>query len=69
MLQGNQQVYTRAGSFKTDPNGNIVDASGYPLQPQITIPKTAITTNIDPSGVFTATDATGKMVLTTDAPI
>ncbi len=64
VLRGTQQVYTRAGSFKTDQNGNIVDASGYPLQPQITIPKTAIATHVDPSGVFTATDATGKVVQT-----
>ena len=64
VLRGSQQVYTRAGSFKTDQNGNIVDASGYPLQPQITIPKTAVATSVDPSGVFTATDATGKVVQT-----
>ena len=44
VLRGTQQVYTRAGSFKTDQNGNVVDASGYPLQPQITIPKTAVAT-------------------------
>src|SRR5208283_6062850 len=27
ILRGSQQVYTRAGSFKTDQNGNLVDAS------------------------------------------
>ena len=64
VLRGSEQVYTRAGSFKTDQNGNLVDASGYPLQPQITIPKTAVATSVDPSGVFTATDATGKVVQT-----
>ena len=64
VLRGSQQVYTRAGSFKTDQNGNVVDASGYPLQPQITVPKTAVATSVDPSGVFTATDATGKVVQT-----
>jgi flagellar basal-body rod protein FlgG len=69
VLRGTQQVYTRAGSFKTDQNGNIVDASGYPLQPQITIPKTAVATNVDPSGVFTATDATGKVVQTVNIPL
>ncbi len=30
VLRGTQQVYTRAGSFKTDQNGNIVDAIGIP---------------------------------------
>jgi flagellar basal-body rod protein FlgG len=63
VLRGSQSVYTRAGSFKTDQNGNVVDASGYLLQPQITIPQTAVTIRIDPSGAFTATDATGKTVL------
>ena len=65
VLRGSQEVYTRAGSFKTDQNGNIVDASGYTVQPQITIPQTAVTTHIDSSGLFTATDATGKTVLST----
>jgi flagellar basal-body rod protein FlgG len=64
VLRGTQQVYTRAGSFKTDQNGNLVDASGYALQPQITIPKTAVAMSVDPSGAFTATDATGKVVQT-----
>jgi flagellar basal-body rod protein FlgG len=65
VLQGNQDVYTRAGSFKTDSNGNVVDASGYIVQPQITIPQTAVTITINSSGLFTATDATGKTVLST----
>jgi len=65
ILQGNQDVYTRAGSFKTDANGNVVDASGYVLQPQITIPQTAVTITINTSGMLTATDAAGKTVLST----
>ncbi|MGD0397803.1 MAG: flagellar basal-body rod protein FlgG [Syntrophobacteraceae bacterium] len=64
VLQGSQQVYTRAGSFKTDQNGNLVDASGYALMPQISVPKTAVSTSVDSSGVFTAADATGKVVQT-----
>jgi len=64
-LNGSQDVYSRAGSFKTDQNGNVVDASGYLLQPQITIPQTAVTISISPAGLFTATDATGKTVLST----
>ncbi len=65
VLQGNQQLYTRAGNFGTDQNGNIVDASGNMLQPQITIPQTAVTITISPTGILTATDATGKTVLST----
>jgi flagellar basal-body rod protein FlgG len=64
-LNGSQDVYTRAGSMKTDQNGNLVDAMGYLLQPQITIPQSAVTITISSSGQFTATDATGKTVLST----
>ena len=31
-------AYTRAGSFQMDRDGNVVDAQGNPLEPQITIP-------------------------------
>lgn len=62
-LRGTQDAYTRAGSFATDQNGNIVDANGYMLQPQITIPQTAVSINVSATGLFTATDATGKVVL------
>jgi len=65
VLRGSQDVYTRAGSFKTDSNGNVVDASGYAVQPQITLPSTATTIHIDTSGLLTATDTNGKTVLST----
>ena len=44
-------AYTRAGSFQTDQNGNLVDSSGNQLQPTITIPA-------DAQGVTMATDGT-----------
>ncbi len=66
VLRGTQQAYTRDGSFKVDQNGNIVDAGGYMLQPQITIPKTAVSISIDPSGVLTATDSSGTVVQTSN---
>ncbi len=64
VVRGTQEVYTRAGSFKVDQDGYVVDAGGYRLQPEISIPKTAVATHIDPTGVFTATDSTGKVVQT-----
>ncbi|SPF36282.1 flagellar component of cell-distal portion of basal-body rod [Syntrophobacter sp. SbD1] len=64
ILRGSQQAYTRNGSFKVDQNGNVVDASGYQLQPSIQVPKTAVTLSVDASGVFTASDATGKVLQT-----
>jgi flagellar basal-body rod protein FlgG len=32
-------VYTRAGAFKLDSQGRVVTSDGYPLEPEITIPR------------------------------
>ena len=49
LLPDGSQAYTRDGSFQTDANGQLVTASGYALQPAITIPAnaTAITVGRD----------------------
>ena len=44
-------AYTRDGSFQKDNQGQIVNASGYPLQPAITIPADAISLSISNDGV------------------
>ena len=46
--------YTRDGSFQLDNQGNMVSASGYPLQPGITIPPNTITITIGSDGTVTA---------------
>jgi flagellar basal-body rod protein FlgG len=43
-------AYTRDGSFQMDKNGVIVDSSGNPLDPQITIPANAQSVTIAPDG-------------------
>ena len=43
-------AYTRAGSFHTDQNGNIVDSNGNQLQPTITVPADAQTLTIATDG-------------------
>src|ERR1035438_2904038 len=48
-------AYTRAGEFQLDKNGNIVDASGNPLQPQITIPPDAQAITIASDGTVSYT--------------
>jgi len=48
-------AYTRAGSFHLDANGNMVDANGNPLQPQITIPPAAQVINIATDGTVSYT--------------
>jgi flagellar basal-body rod protein FlgG len=43
-------AYTRDGSFQMDKNGVVVDSSGNPLDPQITIPPNAQSVTIAPDG-------------------
>ncbi len=43
-------AYTRAGSFRMDKNGSVVDSSGNPLEPQITIPSGAQSITIAQDG-------------------
>ncbi len=48
MLPSGQIAYTRDGSFALSPNGQIVTADGYVVQPAITVPTqaTSITINV-----------------------
>lgn len=43
-------AYTRAGSFHTDRDGNLVTSDGDPLEPQVTIPSDAQSITIAPDG-------------------
>jgi flagellar basal-body rod protein FlgG len=47
--------YTRDGSFSIDAQGQVVNSSGYPLQPAITIPTDAESLSIGADGVVTVT--------------
>ncbi|MDD2740853.1 MAG: flagellar basal-body rod protein FlgG [Rhodocyclaceae bacterium] len=49
--------YTRDGSFQKDNQGQIVTADGYPLQPNITIPATALTVTIGTDGTVSITQS------------
>ena len=56
ITQPNGEVdYTRAGSFKLDSNGNIVNADGYPLEPAIAIPNGAESISIGADGTVSVT--------------
>ncbi|GAB3630439.1 flagellar basal body rod protein FlgG [Pandoraea terrae] len=48
-------AYTRDGSFQVDNNGQLVTASGYPIQPAITIPANALSLTIGRDGVVSVT--------------
>lgn len=43
-------AYTRDGSFKVDPTGQLCTTDGYLLMPQITIPQNAVEITISPDG-------------------
>lgn len=51
-------AYTRNSSFKLDNEGNIVNAQGYLLEPQITVPDNVTDLTIGIDGIVTATDPT-----------
>ena len=55
LLPNNQIGYTRAGSFQTDNQGNMVTANGNKLQPTITIPATATNVTIGSDGTVSVT--------------
>jgi flagellar basal-body rod protein FlgG len=44
-------TYTRAGSFKIDSQGRMVNSDGYPLEPEITIPNDATNITVGADGV------------------
>ncbi len=49
--------YSRAGAFKRDNQGRIVNSDGYPLLPAITIPSNATTINIGNDGTVSVLQA------------
>jgi flagellar basal-body rod protein FlgG len=56
-LPSGSDAFTRAGSFALSPQGQIVTADGYIVQPGITIPANAIDVAISKSGQVQATIA------------
>ena len=48
-------AYTRDGAFTKDQNGTLVNAQGYPLDPQITIPQDATSVTVAQDGTVTVT--------------
>ena len=50
LLPNGEERYTRDGSFQTNADGELVTASGYRISPEITIPSTAISTDIAEDG-------------------
>ncbi len=53
-LPNGSLAFTRAGSFKIDNQGTIVNAEGYPLSPPIIVPAETTTINVSPQGKIEA---------------
>jgi flagellar basal-body rod protein FlgG len=72
LLPDGTTAYTRDGSFQVDSQGQLVTASGFPLQPSITIPANAQSLSVGRDGVVsittpnsTATTQIGQIQLAT----
>ncbi|HMK42645.1 MAG TPA: flagellar basal-body rod protein FlgG [Dissulfurispiraceae bacterium] len=50
-------AYSRAGSFKLDKDGRIVNGDGYPLEPAITVPSDTTNITISTDGIITILEA------------
>ena len=57
-LPDGEIAYTRNGAFKLDADGNIVNANGYALEPQITVDEDLVDLTIANDGTVSATDPT-----------
>lgn len=55
LLPDGTTAYTRDGSLQTDSQGQLVTASGFPIQPAITIPVDAQTLTVSRDGIVSVT--------------
>ena len=56
VLPDRTEVYTRAGNFNIDEEGNLVTNEGYLLEPRITVPQNVTRIFIDPTGLVQGFD-------------
>ncbi len=61
LMPDGSTAYTRDGSFQLDNQGQLVTASGYPVQPALTIPANATSLTIGSDGVVTITQNTSQL--------
>lgn len=50
-------AYTRDGSFQLDSQGQLVNSSGFPIQPALTIPANSISVTVGRDGLVSITQA------------
>ncbi|MEJ8811062.1 flagellar basal-body rod protein FlgG [Variovorax ureilyticus] len=56
-------AYTRDGSFQTNAEGQLVTASGYTVEPAITIPQNATSLTIGRDGIVSVTQAGSQLTV------
>jgi len=56
--------YTRAGNFKLDKDGAVVNSEGLKLLPNITVPTGTVSFTVDTGGTWTASDQAGNPLST-----
>ena len=59
VLSNETEVYTRAGNFKLDADGNIVTPNGDKLQPELSVSSDTVSIKIATDGTVTTFDETG----------
>ncbi|NCC24280.1 MAG: flagellar basal-body rod protein FlgG [Deltaproteobacteria bacterium] len=64
-----EEAYTRAGAFKPDADNRLVNANGYPLQPEFTIPNEATNFVVTEDGRISALDSAGNELASVDIQI
>jgi flagellar basal-body rod protein FlgG len=57
LMPDGSTAYTRDGAFQVDSQGQMVTASGYPLQPALTIPSDALSVTIGRDGTVSVLQA------------
>lgn len=57
LLPDGTTAYTRDGAFQRDANGQVVNASGFPLQPALTIPANVTSVTIGRDGTVSVQQA------------
>lgn len=55
LMPDGEVAFTRDGSFQVDQNGQMVTASGYPLEPGIFVPANAMSVTIGEDGIVSVT--------------
>ncbi|MEW6441379.1 MAG: flagellar basal-body rod protein FlgG [bacterium] len=55
LLPSGEVAYTRSGSFKVDSEGRIVTATGYPLDPETSVPEDTREVFISADGILSVT--------------